>query len=198
MQLRPYNMNWEDGLCLIKSWKPLICSLTDSRKPQLHYSRSGFSVGAAQVRAHGPYQGTKYALSGHSPTFTLMSGLPSPTSAVSSPPRAYDSLPYTSVPCPTHPYTFLHAFFLDQQNRPHLAHPKLVFLSPIGSLGGLVRAQRFYCVARRANGNWGPLNCTTVSLCGLFTGALSTETVHCQMAGWLAVWKRCGMNPPWF
>jgi hypothetical protein len=35
----------ETGSCLSKAWKPLICSLTDRRKPPSHDSRSGFSAG---------------------------------------------------------------------------------------------------------------------------------------------------------
>jgi hypothetical protein len=35
--LQPNNMNREDDFCLRKSWKPLICSLRDSRKPSEHY-----------------------------------------------------------------------------------------------------------------------------------------------------------------
>jgi hypothetical protein len=40
---------------------------------------------------------------------------------------------------------------------PFQGHHKLLFLSPIGSLGGCMRAQRFHSVSRWANGNWGPL-----------------------------------------
>jgi hypothetical protein len=46
IELHPNNMmNREDGFCLAKSWKPLICSLRDRRKPPSRDSRSGFSVG---------------------------------------------------------------------------------------------------------------------------------------------------------
>jgi hypothetical protein len=27
IELQPYNMNKEEGFCLSKSWKPLICTL---------------------------------------------------------------------------------------------------------------------------------------------------------------------------
>jgi hypothetical protein len=43
---------------------------------------------------------------------------------------------------------FFPLFFLNQQNRPFSGHPKLLFLSPIGSLGGRVRAQWFHSVPR--------------------------------------------------
>jgi hypothetical protein len=45
IELHHNNMNREDGFHLNKSWKPLICSLKDGRKPPSHYRRSGFSVG---------------------------------------------------------------------------------------------------------------------------------------------------------
>jgi hypothetical protein len=50
-----------------------------------------------------------------------------------------------SIPCPTHPYTFSSVFFLVQQHTHFQGHPKLLFLSPIGLLGGRVRAQWFHC-----------------------------------------------------
>jgi hypothetical protein len=37
-----FNMNTEDGFCLSKSWKPLVCSLRDWMKPPTHNSRAGF------------------------------------------------------------------------------------------------------------------------------------------------------------
>jgi hypothetical protein len=37
-------MNREDGFCLSKSWKPLICYLKDRRKPHHHDGGSGFST----------------------------------------------------------------------------------------------------------------------------------------------------------
>jgi hypothetical protein len=48
-------------------------------------------------------------------------------------------------------------FFLDQQNWPFSGPHKLLFLSPIGSLSGHVRAQWFHSVPLQANGNWGQL-----------------------------------------
>jgi hypothetical protein len=36
---------WQDSFCL-KSWKPLICSLKEHRKPPSQDSRAGFSVGS--------------------------------------------------------------------------------------------------------------------------------------------------------
>jgi hypothetical protein len=44
IELHPNNMNREDGFCLSKSWKPLICSLKDCRKPHHHDGGSGFST----------------------------------------------------------------------------------------------------------------------------------------------------------
>jgi hypothetical protein len=41
IELHPNNMNREDGFCLSKSWKPLICSLKDHRKPHQHDGGSG-------------------------------------------------------------------------------------------------------------------------------------------------------------
>jgi hypothetical protein len=50
-------MKREDVFCLSKSWKPLIFSLKDCRKPPSQDSLGGFSV--------GPYQGMSCGLSGH-------------------------------------------------------------------------------------------------------------------------------------
>jgi hypothetical protein len=44
IELHRNNMNREDGFCLSKSWKPLICSLKDRRKPHQHDGGSGFST----------------------------------------------------------------------------------------------------------------------------------------------------------
>jgi hypothetical protein len=50
---------------------------------------------------------------------------------------------------PAHPYTFFPClFFLDQQNLPVSGPHKLLFLSPIGSISGRVRAKRFHSVSR--------------------------------------------------
>jgi hypothetical protein len=57
IELHPKIMNMEDGFCLSKSWKPLICSTNDRRKPLSHDKRSGFSarpcrsMDAALIRA---------------------------------------------------------------------------------------------------------------------------------------------------
>jgi hypothetical protein len=57
-----------------------------------------------------------------------------------------------NIPLPFSPVFFLHL------PKCHFSGPhKLVFSSPIGSLGGRVRAQRFHSAPRRANGNWGRL-----------------------------------------
>jgi hypothetical protein len=45
IELLPNNMNREDYFCLSKSWKPLICSLKDCRKPPSHDGGTGFSAG---------------------------------------------------------------------------------------------------------------------------------------------------------
>jgi hypothetical protein len=44
IELHPNNMNREEGFCLTKSWKPLICSMKDHRKPHQHENGSGFST----------------------------------------------------------------------------------------------------------------------------------------------------------
>jgi hypothetical protein len=44
IELHPNNMIREDGFCLSKSWKPLICSLKDRRKPHQDDGGSGFST----------------------------------------------------------------------------------------------------------------------------------------------------------
>jgi hypothetical protein len=44
IELHPNSMNREDGFYLSKSWKPLICSLKDCRKPHQHDGGSGFST----------------------------------------------------------------------------------------------------------------------------------------------------------
>jgi hypothetical protein len=91
-----------------------------------------------------------------------MSRLPSATSAPSSPTAwlrlsHFTSVPHTSIPCPTHPYTFTPSLYKTSKTAPPPGHHKLLSLSPIGSLGRRVRAQRFHSVPRRANGNWGSL-----------------------------------------
>jgi hypothetical protein len=42
VELHPNNMNREDGFCLSKSWKPLIYSLRDRKKPRQMDGGSGF------------------------------------------------------------------------------------------------------------------------------------------------------------
>jgi hypothetical protein len=44
IELHPNSMNREDGFYLSTSWKPLICSLKDCRKPHQHDGGSGFST----------------------------------------------------------------------------------------------------------------------------------------------------------
>jgi hypothetical protein len=111
----------------MKFYKPLIWSLKD--------------------RAHCPYQGTEYAPSGHSPASTLMSRLPSATSAPSS----------LTAFLAQHTLTIFPYLFPRPAKTPFSGPHKLLFLSPIGSLGGRVTAQQFHSVPRRANGNWDPL-----------------------------------------
>jgi hypothetical protein len=119
IELHPHVMNRQDGVCLSEAWKPPICSLKDRRKPPSHDSRSGFSaeprrsVHITFIRAQN-----MPSPAAHQPP-TLMSRLPSATSAPSSPfPTVclrlthLTFLPYTSVTCPTH----FSVFFLDRQN----------------------------------------------------------------------------------
>jgi hypothetical protein len=105
------NVNREDGFCLSKSWKPPISSLRDRSKPPSHESRYGFFAGPKRSAHTALIRAKKYALSGHPPASTLMSRLISATSAPSSPTACLrlpylTSLPSTSAPSPTHPYTF--------------------------------------------------------------------------------------------
>jgi hypothetical protein len=59
IELHPNNMNREDGFCLSKLWKPLICSLKERRKPPSLVGGSGVSMGprrsvhTALIRARG-------------------------------------------------------------------------------------------------------------------------------------------------
>jgi hypothetical protein len=73
IELHPSNMNREDGFCPSKSWKPLLCSLRDGRKPPSHDSRSEVSAGprrktvfliSAMVRFFHPMKNVKIKLSG--------------------------------------------------------------------------------------------------------------------------------------
>jgi hypothetical protein len=95
---------------------------------------------ATHVGAHCPYQNTKYAT-------TLTSRLPPATSAPSSP-TARLRLTHYARSLTNTPSHFFPVFSLDQQNRPFSGHLKLMFLSPIGSLGDRVRAQWFHSVPR--------------------------------------------------
>jgi hypothetical protein len=53
---------------------------------------------------------------------------------------------HTSVPCPTHPCTLPLSFSWTSKTAPFQILPKLLFLSPTGSLSGHVRAKRFHPV----------------------------------------------------
>jgi hypothetical protein len=146
------NIFWDTMLCspLKVNWC-FICSLKDGKKPPLR-QQIWVLCGAVEVHAHCAYQGTKYALSGHSPASTLMSCL-----LLSQPPlhlwlTHLTSSPYTSIPCPTHTYNFS-IFFLCPFSEPY----NLLFLPPTDSLSGHVRTQQFHLVPWWANGNWGPL-----------------------------------------
>jgi hypothetical protein len=150
-ELHPNNMNMEDGFCLSKSRKPLICSLKGRRKPPPHDSRSGFSAGPRRS-VHTALIGAQNIPLRALTASTLMSPLPSATSAPSAPIACLRlthlaSTPYTSVPCPTHPYAFP-VFFLDQQNHPSSGRSKALFFPSTGSLGGRVRVPRFHSLTR--------------------------------------------------
>jgi hypothetical protein len=45
IELHPNDMNREDGFCISKSWKPLICCLKDCRNPPSQDLIDGFSIG---------------------------------------------------------------------------------------------------------------------------------------------------------
>jgi hypothetical protein len=81
----------------------------------LHHmtSRSGFSAGPRRSVHVALIWAQNMPSPGAHQLPTLMSPLPSSTSASSFPPHSSDSPPYTSVPCPTH---FFPVFFLDHQN----------------------------------------------------------------------------------
>jgi hypothetical protein len=48
IELHTNNMNRENGFCQNKSWKSLICSLKDHRKPTSQDSTDQFSVGPSR------------------------------------------------------------------------------------------------------------------------------------------------------
>jgi hypothetical protein len=112
VELHPRNMNREDGFCLSKSWKPLICSFKDRRKTPSQDGRSGFSAG---TRRSLPLTGHKLC-----PTRALTSPKPPPWCPGFAP---LPMLPSSSTECLrlTHttslPYN-VSRLFLDQQNRP--------------------------------------------------------------------------------
>jgi hypothetical protein len=111
---------------------------------------------AMQIRAHCPDP----SLGTHQPppwcpSFLLLPPFPHP------PLHACDSLTWplflTRQFPPQHTLTLFLVFFLDKQKRPFSGSHKLLFLSPIGSLGGHVRAHWFHSVPQQANEDWGPL-----------------------------------------
>jgi hypothetical protein len=70
------------------------------------------------------------------------------------------SLPYTSVPFPTLPYTFSLPSSQTSKTVPFQGHPKLLFLSPAGSRSSRVKAQQFHSVPQWADENKVPLFCS--------------------------------------
>jgi hypothetical protein len=142
--LHPNSMSREDVLCLSKSWKLPICSVTDRRKPLSRDSRSGFSA--------GPHRSVHTAVSGHSLVSTLMSHfLPLPLFL--HPPRMPTTLLHIGSLSNT-PLHLFHVFFPRPAKPPMLrAILNICFLSLIGSLGGRVRAKRFHSLPGRASGN---------------------------------------------
>lgn len=156
IELHPNTINREDGFCLSMSWKPLICSLKDHRKPP-SWQQIWVLCMPAQARAHCPYQGTKYAC----PLWALASLHPDvlilfPYLCFLFPHCMPDthSLDISPLHVGSLPNTCLHFFFfVDQQNRPFSGPSKLLFLSPIVWLGGHVRTKRFHSVPQWGNGN---------------------------------------------
>jgi hypothetical protein len=133
-ELHPNNMNRVDGFCRGKSWKLLICSLKDRRKPPSHDSSSGISAGP------------------HRPVNTvLIRAQTKPSPSTHQPPPW--CLTLTCQFCPTHPYTFS-CLFREQQNLPILNSISCLLLvySVI-----MWEASSFILSHGRANGNWGPL-----------------------------------------
>jgi hypothetical protein len=78
--LHPSDMDWEEGFCLSKSWKPLIYSLKDCKKSPSHGSKSGFSTGLCTLPISGHKVCSLWALTKLHPDVRL----PSATSAPSS------------------------------------------------------------------------------------------------------------------
>jgi hypothetical protein len=134
--LYPNVTNRHDGFWLSKSWEPPICSLKYRRKTPLHDSIPGFSGGVRRSVLTAIIRAQNMPPSGTHQRPTVMSRLPSPKTAPSFRPRDRDS-PYTSVPCPTH-----------SPRRLFPRPSRLLLLSPIGSLGGRMTAQRFYSIPR--------------------------------------------------
>jgi hypothetical protein len=106
IELHPNNINREDGFCLSKSWKPLICSLKDRRKPPSQDCRSGFSA--------GPHRSMRTALiraqTLPSPALSLHCDVPASLRYLHCMTMTHTRLlSHTpQFPCPLHPYTSPH------------------------------------------------------------------------------------------
>jgi hypothetical protein len=116
-EIHSNSVKMEVDFCLSNSRKPLICCLKDRKKPPSHDSRAGFSaaphIALLRVRTMSSL-GTQQLWS-WCPAFI-------PLTLFSHPPACQRltqliSLPYTSVLCPTHHYTFP-CLLLNQPNHP--------------------------------------------------------------------------------
>jgi hypothetical protein len=99
-----HHQGGETGFSLSKSCKLLICSLKASRKPPSQDRRSVFSA----VTQRSMHTVLKSSPGTHTPPTWCPSFIP--LTLFPRPPAwrltRLTSLPYTSVPCPTHHYTF--------------------------------------------------------------------------------------------
>jgi hypothetical protein len=145
------DMNTENGFCLSKSWKPLICSLRHWMKPPTHDSISGFFAEPHTCMCTAPIRaGTNCGLSAlailHSHVSAshcyLIPHCMPPTHSLDISSLYVSAL--FNTPLYFHPP--FQYFSYTRKTAPFQGQPKFLLLSPISLLSGCVRAKQFHSV----------------------------------------------------